>query len=76
VFRSNYDQLHKHLEESTRNASNWHDPVIRLRGLPYGCQKKEIFHFFSGFFFSLSVFIVFNFLTFKTKVLILQMMVL
>ena len=48
VFRSNYDQLNKHLEESARNASNWHDPVVRLRGLPYGCQNNEIVEFFAG----------------------------
>ena len=24
------------------------DAVIRLRGLPYGCSKEEIAHFFTG----------------------------
>ena len=50
VFRSNYDQLNKHLEESASNASNWQDPVVRLRGLPYGCSKPEIALFFEGQF--------------------------
>ena len=24
------------------------DAVIRLRGLPFGCSKEEVAHFFSG----------------------------
>lgn len=24
------------------------DAVVRLRGLPFGCSKEEIAHFFSG----------------------------
>lgn len=28
------------------NPSN--DAVVRLRGLPFGCSKEEIAHFFSG----------------------------
>jgi heterogeneous nuclear ribonucleoprotein F/H len=48
VFRSNGEQLDKHLNESSNNSQNWRDPMVRLRGLPYGCEKKDILDFFSG----------------------------
>ncbi len=48
VFHSNQEQLDRHLEESAKNESQWCDPVIRLRGLPYGCTKSEITSFFDG----------------------------
>lgn len=50
VFRSNTEQLEKHLRESKSNASNWSDPVIRLRGLPYGCTINDIGGFFDGLY--------------------------
>jgi heterogeneous nuclear ribonucleoprotein F/H len=54
VFLSNEEQLEKHLNESSDNKSNWRDPVVRLRGLPYNCTKQDIVNFFDGnycFFF-------------------------
>ena len=48
VFRSNVEQLSKHTQESMISASNWSTPVVRLRGLPYGCVQADIFTFFDG----------------------------
>ncbi|CAF0849421.1 unnamed protein product [Brachionus calyciflorus] len=48
VFKSNQEQLNKHIEESTSNTDNWSDPVVRLRGLPYGCTQDDIVNFFNG----------------------------
>lgn len=36
------------MKRSGPNQMNNNDAVVRLRGLPFGCSKEEIAHFFSG----------------------------
>ena len=50
IFRSDTQQLKQHTQESANNASNWSEPVLRLRGLPYGCTKADIETFFEGIY--------------------------
>ncbi len=61
VFRSNIEQLEKHTSESSSSSRNWREPVVRLRGLPYGCEKTDIVRFFDGklnFSFKLGVLLI------------------
>ena len=30
------------------NNDNWHEPVVRLRGLPYNSSKEDVIRFFDG----------------------------
>lgn len=48
VFRSSMEQMKRFTAESNESASQWRDPVVRLRGLPYGCAKKDVHDFFLG----------------------------
>lgn len=48
VFRSSIDQMKRFTAESNESASHWRDPVVRIRGLPYGCTKKDVHEFFNG----------------------------
>ena len=40
--------MSKQLRESVNHASNWNEPVVRLRGLPYNCKQEEVIAFFEG----------------------------
>jgi hypothetical protein len=33
---------------SSTNNDNWHEPVVRLRGLPYNSSKEDVVRFFDG----------------------------
>lgn len=46
VFRSKRSEMEWVVKRSGPNANN--DAIVRLRGLPFGCSKEEIAHFFSG----------------------------
>lgn len=37
-------------ENSSSNLTNdnWHEPVVRLRGLPYNSSKEDVTRFFNG----------------------------
>lgn len=48
VFRSKKSEMDWVVRRSGPNQPENEDAVIRLRGLPYGCSKEEIAHFFTG----------------------------
>lgn len=48
VFRSKRSEMDWVVKRSGPGQMNNNDAVIRLRGLPFGCSKEEIAHFFSG----------------------------
>ncbi len=33
---------------SNTNNDTWHEPVVRLRGLPYNSSKEDVTRFFDG----------------------------
>jgi hypothetical protein len=49
VFRATHEQMMKSLEQSN-SSTNWTDPIVRLRGLPFNCTKEELAKFFDGTF--------------------------
>jgi hypothetical protein len=58
VFESNSEEMtqmtksntHPDNENNSPNANNdnWHEPVVRLRGLPYNSSKEDVVRFFDG----------------------------
>ncbi|XP_044521902.1 heterogeneous nuclear ribonucleoprotein H-like [Gracilinanus agilis] len=49
VFKSNYIEMDWVLKHTAPNSLNTaRDGFVRLRGLPFGCNKEEIVQFFSG----------------------------
>ena len=50
VFRSKKSEMDWVVKRSGPNQPDHGggDAVVRLRGLPFGCSKEEIAHFFSG----------------------------
>ena len=49
VFRSKRSEMEWVVKRSGPNqVSGTNDAVVRLRGLPFGCSKEEIAHFFTG----------------------------
>ncbi|CAH1794102.1 unnamed protein product [Owenia fusiformis] len=49
VFRSKRSEMEWVVKRSGQGANvGSSDAVVRLRGLPFGCTKEEIAHFFSG----------------------------
>ena len=49
VFKSKRSEMDWVVKRSGSNQlSQSSDAVVRLRGLPFGCSKEEIAHFFSG----------------------------
>lgn len=51
VFRSKLSEMEWMVKRSGPNqVMGNNDAVIRLRGLPFGCSKEEVAHFFSGQF--------------------------
>jgi heterogeneous nuclear ribonucleoprotein F/H len=48
VFRSSKDQLMKHAQDTLNRTSNWCQPVVRLRGLPFEVTIMEVMNFFNG----------------------------
>ncbi|XP_013408423.1 heterogeneous nuclear ribonucleoprotein H3 [Lingula anatina] len=48
VFRSKQSEMEWVVKRAGPNQMVGGDAVIRLRGLPFGCSKEEIAHFFTG----------------------------
>ena len=49
VFESKRSEMDWVVKRSGANQVEENtDAVIRLRGLPYGCTKEEVAHFFTG----------------------------
>jgi hypothetical protein len=52
IKNDNNSNAHQNSEDnsSTTTNDNWHEPVVRLRGLPYNSSKEDVTRFFDGTF--------------------------
>ena len=62
VLESNADEMAQMIPSNTNNSNSnsdtennltnddWHEPVVRLRGLPYNSSKEDVNRFFNGTF--------------------------
>lgn len=48
IFKSKRQEMEWVVKRSGLSGQQGADAVVRLRGLPFGCSKEEIAHFFSG----------------------------
>ena len=48
VFRSKRSEMEWVVKRNGPDQQANMDAVVRLRGLPFGCSKEEIAHFFTG----------------------------
>jgi len=48
VFASKKSEMDWVVQRNAQGSGDNEDAVVRLRGLPYGCSKEEVAHFFAG----------------------------
>lgn len=54
MFASSVEEMRHAMGRSSRDSFGRREFVVRLRGLPYDTEKKEIFAFFNGTFCSVT----------------------
>jgi hypothetical protein len=52
IKNDNNSNAHQNSEDNSSPTTNdnWHEPVVRLRGLPYNSSKEDVTRFFDGTF--------------------------